>query len=161
MVFGGQFGARQVPQLVEWMEEEEMADDFLKKIEWSNLDWGTISQKEADKIQDRFANFFGTKTKKQLFEGALKRHIMLLPFSTPKEILNHPHLDARKYWQNVEYPELDISARYSGRCCLPSHTFCGIRLPAPSVGEHNREIYKRDLGLSSKDLTVLKGANII
>lgn len=161
MVFGGQFGARQVPQLVEWMKEENMADDFLKEIDWSNLDWGTIPQKEADRIQYCFDRFFSSKTKTQLLDGALKRHIMLQPFSTPKELLDHPHLVAREYWQIVEYPQLGFSAPYPGRCCMPRQSFCGIRLPAPAVGEHNSEIYEKELGLSPIDLTILKQAGII
>jgi crotonobetainyl-CoA:carnitine CoA-transferase CaiB-like acyl-CoA transferase len=38
---------------------------------------------------------------------------------------------------------------------------CGIRRRAPLIGEHNEEIYKKELGLSAEELMVLKQSGII
>jgi crotonobetainyl-CoA:carnitine CoA-transferase CaiB-like acyl-CoA transferase len=161
MLFGGEFRARQGPELVDWMEQDGMSDDFLKQIDWSTLDWGSKSLEEAEHIQDYFARFFKTKTKAELLEGSVERRIMIQPLCTPREILDHPQLKARAYWEDVEYPHLGMSVRYPGRSCTPSLMPCKTWRRAPLIGEHNREVYVEELGFSFEDLTILKQAEVI
>ena len=161
MIFGGQQGAGQVPLLVNWMMEEGMVDDFLKQIDWSSLDWGSKTLEEANHIQDCFRMFFKTKTKAQLFEGAFKRGIMLQPMNTPKEIMEHPQLEARSYWVKMDYPHLGLTITYPGRCCLASEAPPKLWRRAPLIGEHNQEIYQKELGFSNEELIILKQAGVI
>jgi formyl-CoA transferase len=152
---------RQTPQLVAWMEEEGMSDDILRRINWSDFDWGSTSAEDGDRIQDCFARFFKAKTKAELLEGAIKRDVMIQPFATPEEVMNHPQLKVRDYWAEVEYPHLGMSLRYPSRSCIPSEAPCKTWRPAPLIGEHNQEILSGELGLSAEDLSVLKQAGVI
>jgi benzylsuccinate CoA-transferase BbsE subunit/naphthyl-2-methylsuccinate CoA transferase subunit len=148
-------------QLVKWMDEEGMADDFLKGIDWANLDFRFMSQAEAERIQGYFARFFQTKTKAELQEGGRQREIGLQPICTPKDILEHPQLEARHYWQELQHTELGTAIPYPGRFCLMSEAPCRQWRRAPLIGEHNREVYQGELGLSDEELDRLKQAGII
>jgi crotonobetainyl-CoA:carnitine CoA-transferase CaiB-like acyl-CoA transferase len=162
LIFPGQWGAtHDNPPMVEWMDEEGMADDFIKGINWAKLDWGEISVEEADRIQDYFARFFRMKTKAELLEGALKRRLIIQPIYTPTDILSHSQLKARDYWQELEYPELGTTVSYPSRFCLPSETPCKHYRRAPHIGEHNQEIFEHELGLPHTEIIALKEAGVI
>lgn len=148
-------------QLVKWMDEEGMADDFLKGIDWATLDFRFMSQAEAERIQGYFARFFQTKTKIELQEGGRRREIGLQPICTPKDILEHPQLEARDYWQKLQHTELGVTISYPSRFCLSSEAPCKQWRCAPLIGEHNREIYQGELGFSNEELVSLKQAGII
>jgi crotonobetainyl-CoA:carnitine CoA-transferase CaiB-like acyl-CoA transferase len=50
---------------------------------------------------------------------------------------------------------------YPGGFIKSTEMTCGIRRRAPLIGEHNEEIYKKELGLSAEELMVLKQSGII
>ena len=161
MIYTGQFGAAESQRLVRWLDEEHMADEFLRGIDWATLEWRNKTREEGEKIQDYFAKFFRGKTKGELLEQALKREIMIQPVSTIRDILNHPQLEARNYWQELKHEDLGISLRYPSRFCLPSKTPMKQQRRAPRIGEHNEEIYVRELGFSATELVTLKQAGVI
>jgi crotonobetainyl-CoA:carnitine CoA-transferase CaiB-like acyl-CoA transferase len=161
MIYTGSFGAAENKRLVKWLDDEGIADDFLKGIDWPNFEWRGKSREEGEKIQDYFARLFQSKTKAELLEEALKRRIMVQPVSSPRDIMEHPQLEARGYWQKLDHADLGTSLRYPSRFCLLSETPCELRRGAPLIGEHNQEIYQKELGFSSEDLVALKQAGII
>jgi benzylsuccinate CoA-transferase BbsE subunit/naphthyl-2-methylsuccinate CoA transferase subunit len=138
-----------------------MADDFIKGINWDGFHWRDKSQEEIDRIHGYFARFFKTKTKKQIIEEARSRQIVIQPINSPRDVLEHPQLEARNYWQNLEHAELGASICYPGRFCLPSETACKLWRRAPLIGEHNQEVYQKELGLSDEDFVALKQEGII
>ncbi len=83
------------------------------------------------------------------------------PVSTAKDILENPQLSAREVWQAVEHPELDTALTYPGSWFKSSRASCKLRRRAPLIGEHNREIYVEEMGISEQDLTRLKEDGII
>ena len=162
LIFGGHWGAtHDNPPMVKWMDEEGMADDYIKQMDWENLNWRRTSPEEVERIHGYFGRFFMTKTKVELHEGALKRRLLIQPVCTLTDILEHPQLKARDYWQEVVHPELGTTITYPGRCCLPSQSPCKIWRRAPLIGEHNKEIYQDELGLSEEKVVVLKQGGII
>ncbi len=161
MIYTGQFGSDESKRLVQWLDEEGFADDFLRSIDWATLDWRSKSKEEGETIQDYYMRFFETKSKADLLKEALKREIMIQPVSTPKDILEHPQLEAREYWQELKHEGLNTSLRYPSRFCMLSETPCRQYRRAPHIGEHNQEIYQKELGFSSPELTALKQAGVI
>jgi crotonobetainyl-CoA:carnitine CoA-transferase CaiB-like acyl-CoA transferase len=161
MLHDGELGMRENPALVRWMDDAGMADNFIKGISWDGFHWRDKSQEEIDRIQDNFARFFRTRTKEQIIEEARSRHIVIQPINSPRDVLGHPQLAARNYWQNLEHVELGASICYPSRFCLPSETDCKLWRRAPLIGEHNQEIYQKELGLSDKDFAALKQERVI
>jgi crotonobetainyl-CoA:carnitine CoA-transferase CaiB-like acyl-CoA transferase len=162
LIFGGNWGAtHDNPHLIQWMDEDGMADDFMKSINWAKLSWRRAPPAEVKRIHDAVGLFFKTKTKDELLTGAIKRRIAIQPINTPTDILKHPQLQQRGYWQDVLHEDLKTTIRYPSRPCLPSLTPCKQWLRAPLVGEHNTEIYSKLLGYPTEQVMLLKQAGVI
>ena len=86
---------------------------------------------------------------------------MMAPCNTTADISRDAHLDARGYWQKVAHPELGCELTYAGAPLKMSSDNWGIRRRAPLIGEHNSEIYEKELGVTPGDLALLKSQNVI
>jgi len=159
--FGGRMGLTSNQELVKWMETEGYADDFISQMDWDKLDWSKVTQDYVDKFQEPVAKFFLTHTKAELLEGAVERGIQIYPLSIAEDMLDSRQLKAREYWTDVEHPELGASITYPGAFIKSSEAPISMRYRAPTIGEHNREIYKMELEFSDKDLVILKQGNVI
>ncbi len=141
LIFGGHWGAtHDNPRFVKWLEELGLADDYIRNLDWAHLNWRCTPLPEVDRIHGYFGRLFMSMTKAELLRGALARRIALQPVNTPEDILVHPQLEARGYWQEVDYPELGLKLRHPGRFCLPGVSPCRISRRAPRIGEHNAEL---------------------
>jgi crotonobetainyl-CoA:carnitine CoA-transferase CaiB-like acyl-CoA transferase len=162
LIFGGNWGAtHDNPNLIKWMDEDGMADDYMKAINWAKLSWRRASPADVKRIHDSVGRFFKTKTKDDLLTGAIKRRIAIQPINTPTDILKHPQLKQRGYWQDLLHEELNTTIRYPSRPCLPSLTPCKQWRHAPGVGEHNAEVYGKLLGYTTEQIMLLKQAGVI
>lgn len=147
--------------LTRWVIDEGAANEALKKVDWSVWNWETSSQQTVDAITQCLAGFFMQHTKAELWEGAQKRGIMLYPLLTPRDMLDFEQLNAREFWETVEHPELQTSFAYPGAFVKVTEAPLKIRRRAPLIGEHNEEIYTKELGFSIADLLALKQAGVI
>ena len=157
---GARFGIAQ-KAVIQWMDSEGMAPDYLKEINWDEMDYGSIGQDIRDRFEKPVAEFFKTKTKAEIFQGSIKRGISLFPANTAKEIFEDSQLRSRDYWTEVQHPELDTHITYPGAFFKSSETGWKIERRAPLIGEHNLEIYIDELGFSKEELILLKQQNII
>jgi crotonobetainyl-CoA:carnitine CoA-transferase CaiB-like acyl-CoA transferase len=147
--------------MTQWVIEEGLASEALKRVDWSTLDWQTVAQETMDEITDSFGRFFMKHTKAELWEGAQKRGIQLYPVFTAEDMLKFPQLSIREYWEKVEYPELGEAITYPGAIAKLAEGSCGIRRRAPLIGEHNEEIYTVEMGMPKEELALLKQAGVI
>jgi crotonobetainyl-CoA:carnitine CoA-transferase CaiB-like acyl-CoA transferase len=161
MIYTGSFGAAENKRFAEWLDEEGLADDFLRGIDWPNLDWRSRPREDAERVQGYLTRLFQSKTKAELLQESLKRRVMVQPVSSPRDIIEHPQLEARDYWQQVDHSDLGTTLRYPSRFCMLSETPCKLQRGAPRIGEHNQEIYQNELGFSSEELVALKQAGIV
>jgi benzylsuccinate CoA-transferase BbsE subunit len=150
-----------VRAMTQWVIDEGMASETLKHVDWSRVDWQTITQDTVDEITGSFSRFFITHTKAELWEGAQKMGIQLYPLLTPKDMLEFPQLRFREYWEEVEHPELRTTITYPGAFAKMTEAPCKIERRAPLIGEHNQEIYVKELGLSTEELLLLKQAKVV
>lgn len=141
------------------MAEEGKAGE-LTRVNWQEMDYSTVNPEDFQRWQGIFGEFFKTHTKAELCREALARGIMLFVESTPKDVMEDPQLEARDYWQEVEHPELGTTITYPG-FFFKSSEFSWKTRRAPLIGEHNREVYEGELGLSSEALAILKHGGVI
>lgn len=160
-LLGGKFGAPTNRALVNWMAEEGIAEESLLHTDWDAFDMATATQEQFDRFARPLEDFLLKHTKRELYDEALRRGIMLYPLYTIKEIQEDPQLDIRGFWEQVDHPELSTSIIYPGSFIQLSGATCRIRRRAPLIGEHNEEIYERELGFSREELVVLKQGGII
>jgi crotonobetainyl-CoA:carnitine CoA-transferase CaiB-like acyl-CoA transferase len=146
--------------LVKWMESEGMADEFVLKYDWSKFGPET-TREELDRIEATTAKFFLSHTKAELFEGSVLRNVQVYPISTAEDMLRDPQLISRKFWVEVEHPELDTSITYPGAFAATSEAPPRITRRAPLIGEHNQEILEKEMGIPHDQILLLKQAGII
>lgn len=140
MFSGGHIGVKGQRRIVELMEKDGIAEDWLLKIDWNQMDAFSAQQPELDRISEAFTRFFESKTKSWLLEEAVKSGIMLGPVNTVADVVNSPQLRARDFWTAVAYPEFSATINYPGTPVKMSKTLWRIRGRAPLIGEHNQEI---------------------
>ena len=76
------------------------------------------------------------------------------------DLAHCPHLEARDFFVEVDHPVVG-RARYPGMAVrLPGETITGSQ-PAPLLGQHNSEIFGRELGYSTQDLVSLRQQGVI
>jgi benzylsuccinate CoA-transferase BbsE subunit len=160
-IMGGQIGEKTNKGIAEWMDSKGFAPDYMKQMDWGAFDMATTDQQLQDCLEAPVAQFFLKHTKAELLEGALKRGIMVFPVSNPKDVVENYQLQSRKFWLQVEHPEMNTTITYPGFFIRASDTPCRLQCRAPLVGEHNQEIYEKELGLSEKELVNLKRVKVV
>jgi len=160
-IYGTQMGRKTNRNIVQWMDSEGMANDLLRGMDWATFDMSTVTQDFMDKIEEPIGRFFLLHPKAELEAEAVKRDIVLYLVSNMGDLPASPQLKARNYWVEVEHPELNASITYPGAWANISDYGWRMRFRAPLIGEHNEEIYCRELGLSKNELIAMKEAGII
>ncbi len=161
LALGGVTRAESQKKLVEWMDTEGMADDFIRNFDWAAHSAMKSTTELSEKMSQVFTRFFLTKTKKELFDFAIQNGCLLAPIYTTEDIFKSEHFRARGFWVEVEHPELHTSIPYPGFPYSFSETPCKVIRRAPRVGEHNSEIFGGELGLTADELITLKSGGVI
>ncbi len=161
IVYGGAAGKATNKALVQWMNEDGMAPQFLLEKDWDNFNIATVSQEEIDQIEKPIEAFLKTKTKADFFREAIKRRMLGYPVSSAQDIISDPQLQVRGFWTEVQHPELGTSITYPGGFGKFSGAWCGVSRRAPLIGEDNMEVFKGELGLTSTEVIRLKQAGVI
>ena len=151
----------QSEEALKWMEEKRIAPEYLKTFNWDAFDMAAQTQEMQDQIEVHIGNLFALFTKEELYNEALKRGIMLCPVNTSKDILGNAQLKDRKFWVDINHPELSTDIRYPGVFAKLSETPLNIERRAPLIGEHNLEIYHSELGYSESELKDLQNIGVI
>lgn len=170
-------GVRWWDELVAWMDSEGMAGE-LKDRKWRELLDMTADQRrmmallgsnpqarlelmqQFAYIEQTFAAFLLTHTKRELVEGGLKRRMVVAPVNTTEDLSSDPQLLARQFFVDLDVPEVGV-LRYPGAPYRLTGTPWSLKRPAPRIGEHNLEIYEGELGIPRQRLAVLKSAGVI
>ena len=151
--------------LVQWMKDEGMCPDWLTKLNWwKDYNAAVLTQELADKVGKAIEAFTLTKTKDELYEtGAFGKYKQMLvaPVSSTKDISEDIQLKARNYFVNIDHPELKDSLPYCGPFIRLSESPIQFKRRAPLIGEHNYEIYVKEIGISEIELKALKEKGVI
>ena len=161
--FGLRGGQARIPNLiatVEYMAEEGMAPEWLRDYDWHSYNHNTLGDEDVARLEQAFGAFFATKTRRELYEQALERRIMLAPCNDAREILDQPQLRHRELFTTIEYPELGAAIEHPGFFAKSSRAKIGIRHRAPRIGEHNAEVFA-ELGLDRGDLAKLEADGVV
>ena len=167
LVAGGQLASITMPPLIKWMAEEGMLGAFEDKKDWEARDWiekvdaMALTQETVDAWENSLLTFFATKTKAEIYEKAREKSMIIYPVSTTKDLAENVQLKTRDFYVGVEHPELGETITYMGSPYKMTVDSWSIRRRAPLIGEHNKEIYDGELGLSQADMRLLKEAGVI
>ena len=162
LLFSGHLGIRGNQELANWMNREGLAPECMMKLDWATFDpqGHDLTDEEHVQIMSALDTFFKRHTKKELYETAVEKGIVLYPCNTIEDVMKDIHLMERGFWVEIEHPEIGVSLTYPRPCMTFSQTYCGIRRCAPLIGEHNEEIYS-ELGFSGEQLAELKERDVV
>jgi crotonobetainyl-CoA:carnitine CoA-transferase CaiB-like acyl-CoA transferase len=111
-------------------------------------------------IDALIAGWTSTNDRDYLVAMLQERDVAAAPVSDARDLVENPHLAARAFWA-------DISHIDAGRHLFPglpihlSRTPAAYRLPAPGLGEHNREVFGDLLGMDDEALGRLTELGVI
>jgi crotonobetainyl-CoA:carnitine CoA-transferase CaiB-like acyl-CoA transferase len=131
----------------DWAREEIFADRVKRGENW-----------EALKIF--LEEYCSQQTVLDLYQKAQARRVPFAPVSTMGDLLNSEHLKARGFFVEISHPVAGTHI-YPGAPVKYSATPWEIRLPAPTLGQHNAQIFGERLGVSSAQLRELARAGVI
>jgi crotonobetainyl-CoA:carnitine CoA-transferase CaiB-like acyl-CoA transferase len=141
--------------LVEWMDEEGMAEDLME-VDWINQDSMDTPIETLQHQIDVTQRFLETKTKEEVYERAVKDKIVFAPITDPKDLATNRQLHSRNFFVDIEHPELGDTIAYCGPFVKFSETPMKRWFRAPLIGEHNVDIFEKELGFSKEQLAALK-----
>jgi crotonobetainyl-CoA:carnitine CoA-transferase CaiB-like acyl-CoA transferase len=133
----------QAPQLL----EPRFADRAQRTRNGAEMDRLII-----DAIKDR--------EKWDLFPRAAAARMLFGLVQTPSELVNCPQLASRNFYREVDHPVI-------GKIKVPAELFklsetpYQLRMPAPTLGQHNQEIYVEGLGYTRQELVRLRQLDVI
>jgi len=135
--------------------EKTILDESLK---------GAVGQGRRQRFEEvnGYITAFTTQVNRnELFhDGQQKRGVPLHPVNTVEDLLNDTHLKASDFWMELDHPVVG-KLKYPKRGPFDGEDVPALRKAAPLLGEHNKEIYCGELGLTQKDLALLRSAGII
>ena len=98
--------------------------------------------------------------RKPLFQASGERRLVFGMAQDAGDLYDCPQLTAREFFVEVDHPVAG-KARYSGMGAKLSENEFQVRRPAPLLGQHNSEIYRQELGLSSQEMVSLRATGVI
>ena len=147
--------------LMEGLKKDGIDIKFLKDWDWDKKGWKDLSLEQAKEVIAILAQFFKMHTKAELLQMAIESRFQIGPCNDASDVLVHPQLEARQFWKEIEHPELGVSLKYPGGAVKLSEGYCGVRHRAPLIGEHNTEIYQKELKWSTSKIDDLKARRVI
>ena len=138
--------------VVELLDAPELDDE-----KFSNASERLANAEELGEILDRV---FETKKKQEMFYSAHQQRFIFGVIDSPEEVLVNPQFEARGYFVDVEHPVIG-SAKYPGAPFLMNGSPWEVRQPAPTLGQHNREVLGERLGYSDAEIAQLRATEVI
>jgi len=143
--------------LVEWMDNEGMAED-LKDEKWKTEEYRL---KHLDHIVEILTCWTKTHTTCHLFQTGQLMRFPWAPVCSLKEVLSSPQHKARHFFADMDHPGLTEPLKYP----YPPFRF-GSELVkklkrAPLIGEDNFQVFKKELGMSSGEIMRLSSIGVI
>jgi benzylsuccinate CoA-transferase BbsE subunit len=143
--------------LVEWVKGDGKAQD-LDEPHWEDQMYRREHAEHLFDVLDEWATDYSVA---ELMEGAQLRRIPYAMVRPPEAVVDDPQLNARGFFSTVEHPELGRTFRYPGGPFFFTATPWRISRRPPLLGEHNKEVYREELGMSEAQLAELASVGVI
>jgi crotonobetainyl-CoA:carnitine CoA-transferase CaiB-like acyl-CoA transferase len=152
----GHIGLHIMPRNWPWfaraMGREELIDDPRFRDKYTRL-------KHNDELMAIVSAWAAGQKAKEVYRQAGAARVPIAFVHSLGDLLESEQLKAREYFQEVEHP-------VAGRLTYPGPPFRMSEVQwkagrAPLLGEHNREVYCGELGLSGGELARLRAAGVV
>lgn len=162
--------------VIGWMDESGLAGDLTQPHYAETFDSFDLRILLVDEERDKHAElldqaqevltaFYASKTSTELYEEGQARRLLIGQVMTPADLAENKHLAAREWWLELNQPTTlgqdDASLKFPGPPYHLSETPASIRRPAPRIGEHNQEVWVKEVGIPAEDLIAFAGEGAI
>jgi crotonobetainyl-CoA:carnitine CoA-transferase CaiB-like acyl-CoA transferase len=137
--------------------------DLMGNPEWADMEiFGDRLRRAAnwDVLRPLLQEWVAEQTVSDLYKKAQSRRVPFAPVSTMGTLLANDHLKARGFFVDIAQPVAGTH-KYPGAPLKYSRTPWEIRQPAPTLGQHNDQIFGERLGLFATSLSQMKQRGII
>jgi crotonobetainyl-CoA:carnitine CoA-transferase CaiB-like acyl-CoA transferase len=143
--------------LVEWMASEGMAED-LQEEKWQEE---AYRRQHIDHILRVLQRWTQTQSVGKLFEQGQLLRFPWAPLHSPADVGHDQQLEARGFFLDRPHPETGQAIKSPGLPYRFGSASSGPWKPAPRIGEDNREIYQKELGLTAEEVQRLAFLKVI
>jgi crotonobetainyl-CoA:carnitine CoA-transferase CaiB-like acyl-CoA transferase len=114
----------------------------------------------AAELDEIIQEWIGRHTTEDVLEAFAKHEAAIAPIYSIEDIFHDPQYEARETITTVDHPKLGPLKMPN---VIPRLTLTPGRIdhPGPELGEHNREIYVKELGLPPEELVELEEQGVI
>jgi crotonobetainyl-CoA:carnitine CoA-transferase CaiB-like acyl-CoA transferase len=134
--------------------------DLLEDPRFSNIDEWSKPENAHLFNHEILLPWLMERTKTEIWQAAQAEHILSGPIYTAEDVLKDEHFRSRGVWAEVDHPVAG-SLTYPGRPFIMEATPWQVRRPAPTLGQHSREVYCDLLGCSPQQLAQLYQAGVV
>ena len=142
-------------QVVKMMGHPELADDPR-----FNSDAARLRPEAQDEIEPYVLPWYLSRTMREAWQEAQRNKLLSGPIYTPKDIVEDPYFKERGYWERIRHP-IAGDFEYPGPPFRVHGAPRAPRRPAPTLGQHTREILCGELGMSALQLGQLRALGVI
>ncbi len=136
-------------KMPEWYAKDERFKDRLK-----------AGMQYADVLDQLLSPWLMAHTREEIFIRCREKHVPFTPVRNMGEVVNCEHLNQRKYFETIEY-QGEKPLKCPGSPVRFSQSLWNLKRPAPSLAEHNAEVYCDQLGYSKEEIVQWRRFNII
>jgi crotonobetainyl-CoA:carnitine CoA-transferase CaiB-like acyl-CoA transferase len=152
-------------RLMDYVCEQGFCDEATRDKDWIGylelLLSGAEPLEEWDRVRRVLEQFLASRTKAELLALAVAHGFLIAPVSTIADVVRSPQAKARDYFQPVEHPEHGRAFLYPGPFVKFGDSPIRYRRRPPTVGEHNDEVYRGELGMSESKLADLRRQGVV
>ena len=117
-------------------------------------------QRNYAAVEDSISDLVSRKSRQEVWEVMSSLGLASAPVLTVGESVEDKHLKARGAFVEIDHPEAG-KVKILAPWVRFSDTPGAITSPAPLMGQHNREVFGRILGLSAQEIDALEEKKII
>ncbi len=141
------FGATLGPptqRLMEYVYDEGFCDQETRDKDW--IEYGLLLMTgaepiaEFERVKNCVAACTASKTKAELLQAAMQRHLLLAPMFTIEDVVNSDQFHARRFFTKPEGDSPSARIQYPGPFARFSATPLRLNRRPPEIGEHTRQI---------------------
>ncbi|MEZ4554494.1 MAG: CoA transferase [Dehalococcoidia bacterium] len=137
---------------------EEIAELWVRDDRFATLEGRLANQAALDDLLSRWTRLFDEDEVAERLQAA---GVPAAPVQRPEQRIDQdPNTEAWGLWPEVNHTEMG-RVRVEGMAAHLSKTDWSLDLPAPCLGEHNREVYGGLLGISDAEIEQLEAEGVI
>ena len=132
----------------------------LEKLKDEKFASGSGRIEHGEELKQLLVKGLAEWDKRPLFQASGDRRLVFGMAQDAGDLYECPQLRERDFFVSVDHPAVG-PAQYAGLGPLLSSDEYEVRRPAPLLGQHNREIFVDEMGMTDLDLVLLRANGII